>query len=430
MLTKNHNDICAYKGNIIWSSQLGKLQSIEKGYIIVQDNNIKGVFSYLPAQYNNITLKDFGNKLIIPGFVDLHLHAPQFANRGMGMDKELLQWLEKYTFPEEGKFSSLDYAKTIYKELIKEIWKQGITRSVIFSSIHKNSTRLLLDYFIKAGLGAYIGKVAMDRNCPDYLIQPTEVILEETEEIIIAYNNKSNLVKPIITPRFIPTCTPSLLKKLGELAYKYNIPIQSHISENFREIEWVKNLHPEFENYAEIYNHYGCFGQVPTVMAHCIYNTEEEIDLMNKNGVYAAHCPDANYNLANGIMPARKFLDKDVKVGLGTDIGAGHKLSIKDTMVSAIQASKLKWLKSNKTLKWLTIEEAFYLGTKGGGSFFGKVGSFEEGFEFDALIIDDTPLGTTNISLKERLERFIYIGDDRNITHRFVGGKDISKPNF
>lgn len=430
MLNKNNTDICGYLGNIIWTPQLGNLEIVEKGYIVVEDNKIKGVFSSLPSKYRDIALKDFKDYLIIPGFVDLHLHAPQFANRGIGMDQELLPWLEEYTFPEENKFKNLDYAKTIYARLIKEIWKQGTTRSVIFSSIHKNSTKLLLDYFIDSGLGAYVGKVAMDRNCPDYLIQPTELILSEIQEIINEYNYKSALVKPIITPRFVPTCTPALLQGLGELAHKYCVPIQSHISENFQEVQWVKSLHPEFESYAGVYDYYNCFGQEPTIMAHCVYNTEDEIELMKKNDVYAAHCPNANYNLASGIMPIRKFLERGIKVGLGTDIGAGHMISIKDVMVSAIQASKIKWLESNKTLDWLKIEEAFYLGTRGGGQFFGNVGSFEEDFEFDALIIDDTSLGTTDLSLKERLERFIYIGDDRNIVTRFVAGKQIHEPNF
>lgn len=430
MIHENNKSICTYKGNIIWAPELGSLEIIEKGYIIVEDSSVKGVYSCLPTEYKSILLRDYGDNLIIPGFVDLHLHAPQYANRGIGMDKELLPWLEDYTFPEEEKFSDLDYAKSIYSGLIKEIWRQGTTRSVIFSSIHNSSTRLLLDYFTKSGLGAYIGKVAMDRNCPKYLIEPLDLILNETEEIIKDYNYRTSLVKPIITPRFVPTCTPDLLQGLGDLANKYCVPVQSHLSENLQEVQWVNSLHPEFDNYAKVYDHYNCFGQVPTIMAHSIYNTEDEIELMSKNEVYVAHCPNANYNLASGIMPTRKYLDKGVNIGLGSDIGAGHNLSIKSIMVAAIQASKIKWLHSEKTLNWLKMEEAFYLGTRGGGRFFGNVGSFEEDFEFDALVINDESLGVSNISLKERLERFIYIGDDRNIVARFVAGKEVLEPNL
>ena len=164
-------------------------------------------------------------------------------------------------------------------------------------------------------------------------------------------------------------------------------------------------------------------------MAHCIHNTEEEINLMAKNQVYLAHCPHSNYNLSSGIMPVRTLLEKRIPVGLGTDVSGGHKVSITSVMVSSIQASKIKWLQTNKLLTPLTTSEAFYLGTKGGGGFFGKVGSFEKDYDFDALIINDSNLGNfKKLSLEERIQRFIYIGDDRNIEERYVQGIKIEKP--
>lgn len=369
--------------------------------------------------------------MIIPSFVDLHFHVPQFPNRGLGLDKELLPWLEKYIFPEEGKYNDIEYAEKVYRKLIYELWKVGTTRVSLFSSIHKESTELLFDLFIKSGLGAYIGKVNMNRNTPDYILEDTKTSIRETEEIILKYKNKSDIVKPIITPRFVPTCTSELLKGLGDLSIKYNIPVQSHLSENTNEIEWVKELEPEFKDYASVYNEFSLFGQTKTIMAHCIYNTDEEIELMAKNKVYAAHCPNSNYNLSSGIMPVRKFLDTDIPIGLGTDISAGHETSIQKVMVSAIQASKIKWLETNKKYKPISTSEAFYLGTKGGGSFFGKVGSFENGYDFDALVIDDSNLGDiNNLTLEERIQRFIYIGDDRNIVERYVQGRKIKEPKF
>src|SRR5699024_6100065 len=165
----------------------------------------------------------------------------------------------------------------------------------------------------------------------------------------------------IITPRFIPTCTPELLKGLGQLSAKYNIPVQSHLNENIGEIEWVKELHPEAKNYSSIYDDFGLFGQQKTIMAHCIHNTEDEIDLMAKNQIHIAHCPHSNYNLSSGIMPVRIFLDKEIPVGLGSDVSGGHKVSMPSVMVSTIQASKIKWLETNKKLAPLTTSEAFYL---------------------------------------------------------------------
>ena len=429
-MTFTQSNIKIYKGNIIFTPTLEEFKTVENGYIVVENNLIKDIYKNLPKEYSSFNIVDYTDKLIIPGFVDLHFHAPQFPNRGLGLDKELLGWLETYTFPEEAKYHDMNYAKKVYKNVIKELYKHGTTRSVIFSSIHKNSTKLLLDLFIKSGLGAFVGKVNMDRNSTPSLAEDTKESLNETEEILKEYMDKSDLVKPIITPRFLPTCSDELLKGLNLLSNKYNANIQSHISENKEEVDWVKELYPDFKNYARAYDSFSMFGQQPTVMAHCVYNTDDEIDLMTKNNVYAAHCPNANFNLSSGIMPVRKFLDKNVKVGLGTDIGAGHKVSIKDVMKAAIQSSKMKWLESNKKLCPLKTSEAFYLGTKGGGNFFGNVGSFEKDYEFDALVIDDNNLGDTNITVKERLERFIYIGDDRNIIERYVSGNNIKEPIF
>ncbi|NLV76774.1 MAG: guanine deaminase, partial [Tissierellia bacterium] len=380
-------------------------------------------------KYKEYPIKDFTGKMIIPGFIDLHLHAPQYPNRGLGLDKELIPWLDTYTFPEEAKYGDMEYAKRVYSKLIKDLWREGTTRSVIFSSIHTESTKLLMDMLIEAGLGAYVGKVNMDRNTTPELTEDTQRSIVETEEIILEYRNKSDLVKPIITPRFVPTCSVELMKGLGKLAINHGVPVQSHLSENTSEVEWVRELHPELPNYASVYNEYGLFGQTSTVMAHCIYNTEDEIELMKKNGVFVAHCPYSNYNLSSGIMPVRKFLDNKIQVGLGSDISGGNSLSIPSVITAAIQASKMKWLETNKKLQPLTSSEAFYLGTKGGGAFFGKVGSFEEGYELDALVIDDSSLMCGDrLSLEERIQKFIYIGDDRNIIHRYVCGNEVWEP--
>ncbi|HAE92024.1 MAG TPA: guanine deaminase, partial [Tissierella sp.] len=300
------------KGNVAFTPTKEKFETHENSYIIVENGKIVDICKDLENSYKDYPLKDFSDKIIIPGFVDLHLHAPQYPNRGLGLDKELIPWLETYTFPEEGKYNDLDYSKKIYSRLINELWRVGTTRAVVFSSIHKESTKLLLDMFIESGLGAYIGKVNMDRNTAEYLMENTRTSIVDTEEILKEYMNKSSLVKPIITPRFAPTCSEELLENLGNLAVDYKIPVQSHLSENRSEVTWVKELFPESKNYASVYNYFNLFGQTKTIMAHCIYNTDEEIELMAQNGVYAAHCPYSNYNLSSGIMPVRKFLNKGV----------------------------------------------------------------------------------------------------------------------
>ncbi len=417
------------RGDVVFTPNKDKLEIHEDSYIIIEEGRVVKISKDLEPLYKDYQLKDYKGKMIIPGFVDLHLHAPQYPNRGLGLDKELIPWLDTYTFPEESKYGDLEYAKKVYTDLINELWSLGTTRSVVFASVHMNSTKLLMDMFIESGLGAYVGKVNMDRNTGPDITEKTIDSILETEEILKEYMNKSDLVKPIITPRFAPTCSDELLEALGDLAFKYNAAVQSHLNENQAEVVWVKELFPESKNYASVYEDFKLWGQTKTIMAHCIYNTDEEIDLMAKHGVYAAHCPYSNYNLSSGIMPVRRHLEKGVPVGLASDISGGNSLSIGNIIGASVQASKMVWLQTDKKEAPLTFNEAFFLGTKGGGSFFGKVGSFEEGYEFDALVIDDSKFKEIKeLSIEERIQKFIYIGDDRNIVDRFVAGKRIEKP--
>ncbi|MDV8113770.1 amidohydrolase family protein [Paraclostridium bifermentans] len=419
-----------YKGNILFTKIKDKFEIIENGFIIVKNGKILDLYKNLPSEYQNFEVIDFSNNLIIPGMNDLHCHAPQFRNLGMAMDKELIPWLDNYTFPEEGKFKSIEYSDKVYKDFIKEVWRHGTTRIAVFATVHKESSIRLMDLFKQSGLGALVGKVNMNINCTDDLLEDTGKSISDTEYILENYYNADELVNPIITPRFIPSCNSELLKSLGDLAIKYNVPTQSHLSENLGEIDWVKQLQPESEFYGDAYNRFNLFGQTKTLMAHCVYSCDKELELMKKNNVFAVHCPNSNLNLGSGIMPVRKFLDNDINIALGSDISGGHDLSIFKVMVNAIQCSKLLWVNSNKQVDFLTLSEAFYMATKGGGSFFGKVGSFEKNYDFDALVLDDSNLNPESYSLIERLERFIYIGDDRNIIHRYVRGEEISDPKF
>ncbi len=419
----------AFKGNIIFTPTKDSFEIHENSYIMVEDGKVVKISKDLDNSYKKVTVKDFGDSLIIPGFVDIHLHAPQYSNRGLGMDDELIPWLNNYTFPEEGKFKELEYSKVVFSNLLHDLWRFGTTRSVVYSSIFKESTGLLMDMFIQSGLGAYVGKVNMDKNTAPYLTENTKESIAATEELILKYKDKSNLVKPIITPRFVPTCSADLMKGLGDLAKKYNIPVQSHLNENTSEVTWVGELFPDSKNYSSVYDEFGLFGQTTTIMGHCVYNNKDEMELMADKQVYVAHCPYSNLNLSSGMMKTREYLDLNIPVGLGSDISGGHSLNMTSVISAAIRMSKMVWLDSDKKLAPLTLSEAFYLATKGGGSLFGKVGSFEEGYEFDALIIDDRSLiFGSDLSLNERLQKYIYIGDDRNILERYVNGHKIEEP--
>jgi guanine deaminase len=263
----------------------------------------------------------------------------------------------------------------------------------------------------------------MNRNCPEGLTETVDDMVQGYEELIKECG-EDGLVRPIITPRFVPSCTPEMLRACGELAAKYQLPVQSHLSENKDEIAWVKELEPESTCYGDAYDRYGLFGQTPTVMAHCVWSDGEELELIKRRGVVVAHCPTSNFNVASGMAPIRKFLDEGVKVGLGSDISGGHDLSIFRMMVYAIQVSKMHY-QQNHNVPFLSLSEVFWIATKSAGSFFGRVGSFEPGYEFDALVIDDSDLNHDNYTLLERLERYIYLGDDRQISHRFCSGKEI-----
>ena len=188
----------------------------------------------------------------------------------------------------------------------------------------------------------------------------------------------------------------------------------------------MKELEPESTCYGDVYNRYGLFGQTPTVMAHCVWSQGEELELMKRNGVMVAHCPTSNLNIGSGMAPIRQFLDEGLCVGLGSDISGGHDLNIFRIMVFATQVSKMHYQQHHKA--FLTLPEVFWLATKSAGSFFGRVGSFEPGYDFDALVIDDHDLNHSGYSLLHRMERFIYLGDDRHIMHRFCRGKEIAEP--
>ena len=422
-----------YRANIIHTPTPGRLEIIEHGYIVVKSNGlIDGVYKDLPSDLDwRRQVIDFGDKLLIPAFNDLHVHAPQYRNLGLALDLELLPWLNTYTFPEETKYADPEYAGRLYRRFVHELWMQGTMRSAVFATIHPESTRILADLFIQAGMGAYVGLVGMNRNAPETLRNTTDELMDGMRMLKAHLDEHGNgLVRTIITPRFVPSCSDKMLTALGEYAQETGLPVQSHLSENRSEIDWVKELEPEATCYGDAYNKYGLFGQTPTLMAHCCYTDGEEMELMKQNGVFVVHCPTSNSNLSSGMAPIRKFLSAGINVALGTDISAGHHMSMLRVMQYAIQVSKLNYAQTHGEMPFLSLSEVFYLATKGGGSFFGKVGSFEPGYEFDALLIDDSYLNYDHYTLPQRLERYLYLGDDRDIKRRFCRGVELTEPAY
>lgn len=383
----------------------------------------------IPDEYRDLPVKDYGDRLVIPGMTDLHVHAPQYPFRGLGMDLELLDWLNTHTFPEESRYAELEYAEKAYQIFVDDLKKSASTRAVIFATIHIPATEFLMKQLDAAGLKTYVGKVNMDQNCTDTLREKdAEASLDRTAAWLRETAEKYPNTRPILTPRFAPTCSGPLLEGLGKLQKKYGLPVQSHLSENLSEIAWVQELFPWSSCYGNVYEHYGLFGkEAKTVMAHCVHSSDREVELMKRNGVYVAHCPQSNINLSSGIAPIRRYLEEGIPTGLGTDMAGGANMSMFRCMADAIGVSKLYWRLADQSRKPLTMEEAFFLATKGGGSFFGKTGSFEEGYEVDALVLDDSGIRTAKeLNTKERLERYIYLAEEGGqIVGKYVAGKEL-----
>lgn len=417
-----------YRANILFTPTPDKFEVLERGYVVVgDDGNVIGTFQTLPEQYKDVPVTNYGNRLLMPAMNDLHVHAPQYRNLGIAMDMELIPWLNTYTFPEEAKYKDPAYAERMYRRFVRDLWKLGTMRAAVFATIHTEASCLLADLMHEAGLGGMIGLVGMDRNSPDILRNSAREVVEGTKRVM-EHTKDMPLVSAIVTPRFIPSCTPEMLTALGQVANEYQLPVQSHLSENLSEIAWVKELEPEATCYGDAYRRYGLFGQTPTLMAHCCYTSAEEFELMRQNGVFVVHCPTSNCNIGSGIAPIRRFLNAGIPVALGSDVSGGSGFSIFRVMHYTLQMSKLKWVHGGYKEAFLSLSEAFWLATKSGGSFFGRVGSFEPGYAFDALVVDDSDLNFDNYTIQHRLERYIYLGDDRQIYHRFCQGVEIEEP--
>ena len=414
----------AFKGNLIWTEEPGRFRTIKDGYLLIEDGVVAGTAEKRPS---GIDITDFGSSLILPGLYDLHIHAPQYMFAGLFMDDELLQWLDRHTFPLEARFSDKDFASDAYTAFVEDLKNSCTVRASIFGTIHRESTIMLMSLLEESGLHGYVGKVSMDRNSPDILREDTDEAISEELRFLEEASSFRN-VKPIITPRFIPSCTDHLLSSLGAIAKEWNLPVQTHLDENPSEVEWVRGLCPESRSYADAYDSFGLMDG-RSIMAHSVWVTEEEMDILSSHDAWVAHSPSSNMNLSSGIAPVRRFMERGIKTGLATDTAGGSSLSMFRMITDAIQASKLRWRLVDDALPPLRFSEAFYLASKGGGSFFGKAGSFEPGYAADILILEDSSKDMTvlspELSIEEKLEFYAYRSPDRKPLAKYVEGKRV-----
>ncbi|KAJ5949968.1 guanine deaminase [Penicillium verhagenii] len=434
------------------------------------------------------------NEFFFPGFIDTHIHAPQYPNAGLFGSTTLLDWLEEYTFPVESGFGSNASTHTnnpkdtppsalrIYDQVIARTLSHGTTCASYFATIHIPATNALARLCHNKGQRAFIGRVCMDNPsfCPDYYCDASAedsiTATKSTIEYIHAMDPEGNLVKPIVTPRFVPTCTRPALEGLGKLAASYTPPlhIQTHISENINEVALVQELFPESTSYAGVYETYNLLTP-RTILAHAVHLTADERKLIRARDAKISHCPASNSALGSGIAPVRVFLDEGITVGLGTDVSGGYSPSILEAARQACLASRLlnhttsfvehqKHHHANGNCNGdsvadvtgrekLSVEESLYLATRGGAAVVDMaddLGGFEEGMIFDAQLIqlgsvaDDAaqalldgageknlvrpgPVGNVDLfgteTWEEKIHKWVWSGDDRNVKAVWVGGR-------
>ncbi len=415
-------ELTILKGCILCAPRLGELEVLERGYLVARDGILLGAYGELPEEYKNFPVEDFGDSLILQSFSDMHLHGPQYPMLGLGMDKELLGWLNTHTWPTEAKFADLDFARQVYRQLAQELLKNGTTRVCMFSSLHTDATLVLMQELESAGISGFVGKVNMDRNGGEMLQETTAESQAETLRWLEACKDFRH-IRPILTPRFSPACTEELMAFLGKLAADKGLPIQSHLSESREEIAWVKELFPDCGSYYATYQKHGLWTD-KTLMAHCVWSDREELAAMKEAGVTVVHCPDSNSNLRSGVAPIRKMLDMGVQVVLGSDISGGDKLNVFDILNSAIKVSKLRSAYDTEGPRELTPGEAWYLATSEANVWFGEKPGFAPGNRLNAMVVaDDKVCSAQSLTPQQRLERLIYHRQDDAIRAVFSGEK-------
>ncbi|MFP3917065.1 guanine deaminase [Lysinibacillus telephonicus] len=380
---------------------------------------------------------------LLPGFIDLHVHAPQWAQLGTALDLPLYDWLNTYTFPVESKFSDIDYAQTVYQDLVKTLIANGTTTALYFATVHKESSLLLAEICAKLGQRGLVGKVVMDNpdQCPDYYRDAdTKTALQQTEEFIVAVQQLNKQTKqgvyPVVTPRFIPSCTNEALKGLGELAAKYDTYIQSHCSESDWEHEYVIDRFQKHDAFA--LNDFGLL-QEKSIMAHCNFLNDEDAELFAKTGTAISHCPVSNVFFSNGVLPAAHLHEKGVDIGLGTDISGGFSPSLFDNVRQAVISSRMLEEGVDTTVSAdnrgvpssrLTTNEAFYFATAGGGESLSlPIGRIEENYTWDVQIIN-TKLPSAKLpifgdDLYDIFQKIIYLARPENIQQVWIQGNKV-----
>jgi guanine deaminase len=406
----------------------GSYRWYEDGHLAVDDaGRIASVGEWFDApDAEGAEVIDTRGLLITPGFIDTHLHAPQLEMIG-SYGGDLLQWLTRYTFPTERKFEDPEHARRVARAFYELLLRNGTLTALIFSTVHYEATNIFFEEAERRGFRGIIGKTMMDRNAPEYLLDRSPQQSYDESRSLLETWHKRGLLRYAITPRFAPTSTPEQLQLAGRLKKEFpDAWVHTHISENRNEVRWVQELFSEAE-YADVYDDYGLLDE-RTVLAHGVWLTAEELDLLSRRGARISHCPNSNLFLGSGLFPLHRVLESGVVIGLGTDIGAGTTPSLFNAMADAYKVQQVQGVSLSPFHLW-------YLSTLGGAralSLDSETGSLEAGKSADFLIIDikATPLLAMRTgrasSLEDLLAGLIFMGDDRAVQRSVIAGRIVS----
>ncbi|WP_051526488.1 guanine deaminase [Alkanindiges illinoisensis] len=406
------------------SDIVSQFRFIQDGLLVIQQGRILWFGEWQQGQhlYPDLAVTHYPDQWIVPGFIDTHIHYPQ-TEMIAAYGEQLLSWLEKYTFPVEMQFADKQYASEISRFFIQQLFSNGTTTALVFGSAHPQSVDALFEVAEEVNMRLIAGKVMMDRHAPAELCDTVESSYTDSKRLIEKWHGKGRLLYAI-TPRFAPTSTPEQLQAAQRLREEFpDVYVQTHLSENQAEIEWVKQLFPERKNYLDVYHHYGLTGE-RSVFAHGIHLCEDEWQCLSETQSSIAFCPTSNLFIGSGLFKLTEAWKHQVSVGMGTDVGGGTSFNILQTLNEAYKVMQLQGYS-------LSACEALYLATLGAAHALkldDKLGNFAIGKEADFVVLDleATPLQRLRQqhsgTVDEKLFALIMLGDDRNIYCTYVNG--------
>ena len=398
-----------FKGLLMNPVAPDRVDFYDPGFLVIDGDKFVRVAREDPrSEFPDAEFRDFKKKIILPGFVDIHVHLPQLAIMGSGQG-ELIAWLNTYTYPEEARFADPAHAENISTAFFDELVANGTTTAVIYSSVHERATEIAFTAAQSKGVRAFIGKVMMDRNSPEALLEDTEDSIRASMRLFDKWDNAAGgRLRYVFTPRFAASCSMPLMERVGQIARETGAFVQSHLSENKDEVRWIRELFPDQPSYAAVYDDAGLLDE-RTIMAHCIHLSSEETALLARQRTKIAFCPYSNRTLRSGTMPYRKLRDAGLTIALGTDVAGGPSLSMFEQMREAISATGI------------TPSEALYLATLAGATALGlsgRIGNFDAGKDADFVVAEAK--GSRNPV--DALSTLCLHGDKRSIAEVYVRG--------